>query len=328
MLFEILEKLFSKSEKVMDTLADCKSWLDDHTTVTMAVGTACTLAGTVVACKETIKLVEKKPEIEAKLEVARAESEALKSEGKPCHGPLVKVYGEIAGMAIKTYFGAAALLGAGLFLEWKAHFTDLENTAKWQAAYFGLKASYDKLLQEAKNDENVQKMLAEDAKKRKIESSEDIIGDINGSIIELNSSCKEFFEDNPRANALIVTSIKSALDDKFITRGHIYLNDLIRYLGKKPLKHGWEWVRVRRGAGDKLDFGLGDMDLNGGFINGVDDVCRFLLKDWVPATVMYDKKYKDMPFYIGNDGTVDPTVNGGNGSFDNDALGKKPVIVV
>ena len=277
MLFEILEKLFSKSEKVMDTLADCKTWVDNHTTVTMAVGTAVSLAGTVVACKETVKLMEKKPEFEAELVAARAESEALKAENKPCHAPLIKVYGKIAGSCIKTYAGAAALLGAGLFCQWKAHFTNLENTAKWQAAYMGLKASYDKLENELRGSENGKKFLAEEAKKRKIESGDDIEGDINGSIIEFNGSCKEFFEDNPRANALVVTSIMSALNDKFVVRGHIYLNDLCRYMGRKPLKHGWEWVRVRRGAGDKIDFGLGDSDLNGGFLDGVDDVCRFLL---------------------------------------------------
>lgn len=327
MLFELLSMLFSKSEKVMDKLADCKAWVDDHTTVTMAVGTACTLAGTVVACKETVKLMEKNPEFEAELEVARAESEALKAENKPCHAPLVKVYGKIAASCIKTYAGAAVLMGLGLGLEWKAHFTDLANTAKWEAAYFGLKSSYDALENKLKETEEGKKFLADEAKKKKIDSSDDVEGDINGSIIELNASCSEFFEENPRANALIVTSIMDALTDKFIRRGHIFLNDLCRYMGRKPLKNGWKWVRVRRGAGDKLDFGLGDRELNGGFQDGVDDVCRFLLKDWVPATVLYDKKYKDMPFYIGDDGTVVPDGNQ-SGTFDNDALGVRPVIVV
>ena len=324
MIFEILAKLFEKSDKMMDTIADCKNWIDNHTTVTMAVGTACTVAGTVVACKETVKLIEKKPAFEAAIEAARAESEVLKAENKPCHAPLVKVYGRIAAECLKTYAGAIALTGLGLGLEWKAHFTDLANVAKWQGAYMGLKASYDALEKKVSESEEGKKWLADKAKSKKIDEVE---GDINGSVIEFNGSCKEWFEDNPRANALLVSTIKSALDDKFITRGHIYLNDICRYMGRKPLKHGWEWVRVRRGAGDKLDFGLGDMDLNGGFIDGVDDVCRFLIKDFVPASVMYDKKYKDMPFYLGDDGVVDAS-NPNACTFDNDLLGKQPVVIV
>lgn len=327
MIFEILEKLFSKSEKVMDTLADCKAWMDDHTTVTMAVGTACTVAGTVVACKETVKLMEKKPEFEAELEAARAESEALKAEGKPCHKPLVKVYGKIAGSCLRTYAGAIALTGVGLGLEWTAHFTNLANTAKWQGAYFGLKSSYDALEKKLKETEEGKKFVAEEAKKKKLGENTAVEGDINGSVIEFNSSCKEFFEGNPRANGLIVTSVITALEDKFIRRGHIYLNDICRYLGRKPLKHGWEYVRVRRGANDKLDFGLGDATLNGGFCTGVDDVCRFLIKDFVPASVLYDKKYKDMPFYLGDDGTAE-VLTGGEVRLNNDALGAKPVVIV
>lgn len=327
MIFEILEKLFSKSEKVMDTLADCKAWMDDHTTVTMAVGTACTLAGTVVACKETVKLMEKKPEFEAELAAARAESEALKAEGKPCHKPLVKVYGKIAGSCLRTYAGAIALTGVGLGFEWTAHFTNLANTAKWQGAYFGLKSSYDALEKKLKETEEGQKFVAEEAKKKKLGENVECEGDINGSVIEFNSSCKEFFEGNPRANGLIVTSVITALEDKFIRRGHIYPNDICRYLGRKPLKHGWDYVRVRRGANDKLDFGLGDATLNGGFCTGVDDVCRFLLKDFVPASVMYDKKYKDMPFYLGDDGTAE-ILPGGEVRLNNDALGTKPVVIV
>ena len=182
----------------------------------------------------------------------------------------------------------------------------------------------DALEKKVSESEEGKKWLADKAKSKKIDEVE---GDINGSVIEFNGSCKEWFEDNPRANALLVSTIKSALDDKFITRGHIYLNDICRYMGRKPLKHGWEWVRVRRGAGDKLDFGLGDMDLNGGFIDGVDDVCRFLIKDFVPASVMYDKKYKDMPFYLGDDGVVDAS-NPNACTFDNDLLGKQPVVIV
>ena len=327
MIFEILEKLFSKSEKVMDTLADCKAWMDDHTTVTMAVGTACTVAGTVVACKETVKLMEKKPEFEAELAAARAESEALKAEGKPCHKPLVRVYGKIAGSCLKTYAGAIALTGIGLGFEWTAHFTNLANTAKWQGAYFGLKSSYDALEKKLKETEEGQKFVSEEAKKKKLGENTAVEGDINGSVIEFNSSCKEFFEGNPRANGLIVTSVITALEDKFIRRGHIYLNDICRYLGRKPLKHGWEYVRVRRGANDKLDFGLGDATLNGGFCTGVDDVCRFLIKDFVPATVLYDEKYKDMPFYLGDDGTAE-VLSGGEVRLNNDALGAKPVVIV
>ena len=327
MIFEILEKLFSKSEKVMDTLADCKAWADDHTTVTMAIGTACTLAGTVVACKETVKIMDKKPEFEAELAAARAESEALKAENKPCHAPLLKAHGKIVLSCLKTYAPAIGLTALGLGFEWKAHFTNLANTAKWQTAYFGLKSSYDALEKKLKETEEGQKFVAEEAKKRKLGENETCEGDINGSVIEFNASCKEFYEGNPRTNGLVVMSIMAALEDKFIRRGHIYLNDLCRYLGRKPLKHGWDWVRVRRGAGDKLDFGLGDATLNGGFCSGVDDVCRFLIKDFVPASVMYDKKYKDMPFYLGDDGTAE-VLPGGEVKLNNDALGEKPVVII
>ena len=327
MIFEILAKLFEKSEKVMDTLADCKAWADDHTTVTMAIGTACTLAGTVVACKETVKIMDKKPEFEAELAVARAESEALKAENKPCHAPLLKAHGKIVLSCLKTYAPAIGLTALGLGFEWKAHFTNLANTAKWQTAYFGLKSSYDALEKKLKETEEGQKFVAEEAKKRKLGENETCEGDINGSVIEFNASCKEFYEGNPRTNGLVVMSIMSALEDKFIRRGHIYLNDLCRYLGRKPLKHGWDWVRVRRGAGDKLDFGLGDSTLNGGFCTGVDDVCRFLIKDFVPASVMYDKKYKDMPFYLVDDGTAE-VLPGGEVKLNNDALGEKPVVII
>ena len=327
MIFEILAKLFEKSEKVMDTLADCKAWADDHTTVTMAIGTACTLAGTVVACKETVKIMDKKPEFEAELEAARAESEALKAENKPCHAPLLKAHGKIVLSCLKTYAPAIGLTALGLGFEWKAHFTNLANTAKWQTAYFGLKSSYDALEKKLKETEEGQKFVAEEAKKRKLGENETCEGDINGSVIEFNASCKEFYEGNPRTNGLVVMSIMSALEDKFIRRGHIYLNDLCRYLGRKPLKHGWDWVRVRRGAGDKLDFGLGDSTLNGGFCTGVDDVCRFLIKDFVPASVMYDKKYKDTPFYLGDDGTAE-VLPGGEVKLNNDALGEKPVVII
>lgn len=327
MIFEILTKLFEKSEKVMDTLADCKAWADDHTTVTMAIGTACTLAGTVVACKETVKIMDKKPEFEAELTAARAESEALKAENKPCHAPLLKAHGKIVLSCLKTYAPALGLTALGLGFEWKAHFTNLANTAKWQTAYFGLKSSYDALEKKMKETEEGQKFVAEEAKKRKLGENETCEGDINGSVIEFNASCKEFYEGNPRTNGLVVMSIMSALEDKFIRRGHIYLNDLCRYLGRKPLKHGWDWVRVRRGANDKLDFGLGDSTLNGGFCTGVDDVCRFLIKDFVPASVMYDKKYKDMPFYLGDDGTAE-VLPGGEVKLNNDALGEKPVVII
>lgn len=327
MIFEFLAKIFDKSEKIMDHLSDAKAWIDDHTTVTMAIGTACTLAGTVVACKETVKFIEKKPEFEEKLTAARAESEALKAEGKPCHKPLIRVYGELAGSALKTYAGAIVLTGVGMALEWKAHFTNLENIAKWEGAYFGLKSSYDALERKLKETEEGKKFVAEEVKKKKLGENMAVEGDINGSVIEFNASCKEFFEGNPRTNGLVVMSVMSALEDKFIRRGHIYLNDLCRYLGRKPLKHGWDYVRVRRGAGDKLDFGLGDATLNGGFCSGVDDVCRFLIKDFVPASVMYDKKYKDMPFYLGDDGTAE-VLPGGEVKLNNDALGEKPVVII
>ena len=52
-----------------------------------------------------------------------------------------------------------------------------------------------------------------------------------------------------------------------------------------------------------------------------------LEKDFVPASVMYDKKYKDMPFYLGDDGTAE-VLPGGEVKLNNDALGEKPVVII
>lgn len=325
MIFELLMKVFGKKDELMGTLADCKNWIDNHAEVTFAASMAVSAVGTVVACKETAELIEKKPEFEAKLEVARAESEALKAAGQPYHKPLARAYGKMALDVIHGYRWAIALKVLGVGGAAKSFGTVVSQRNKITAAYIGLKESHDKLLKKLENDEKFKKEQAEEAKKKVIESDKQLEGDINGTVIEFNGTCKQFFEDNPRANMLVVTSIMATLEDRFMKRNHIYPNDLITLMSKKPLKHGYDYVRVRRGANDKLDFGLDNYDLNAGFIDGVDPVCRFLLKDFVPVSVMYDEKYKDAPFYIGNDGTVD--VEGGT-VFDNDAFGKKPCVVI
>lgn len=325
MIFELLMKVFGKKDELMDTVADAKNWLDEHSEITFGVGMAVSAVGTALTIKETVDLVAKKPEFEAELEAARTESEALKAAGQPYHKPLFRVYGKLTKDVIKGYRWAIITKIAGEGLKIKGFTTVVSQKNKITAAYIGLKESYDKLLKKTEGNENIKKELAEEAKKRTIESGDDLVGDINGSVLEFNSTCSQFFTDNPRANMLVVTSVIEHLKDRFMKRNHIYPNDLVILLGKKPLKHGYDYVRVRRGAGDMFDFGLDDYDLNGGFIDGVDDVCRFIFKDFVPVSVMYDEKYKDAPFYIGNDGTVD--VEGGT-VFDNDALGKKPVVIV
>ena len=325
MIFELLEKIFGKKDEFMDTIADAKNWIDNHSEITYGVGMVVSAVGTALTIKETIELVEKKPEIEAKLEAARAESEVLKAAGKPYHKPIFKVYGKLAGDIIKTYRWSLISKAVGEGLKLKGFTTVISQRNKIMGAYIGLKESYDRLLKETENNKDVHKKLMEEAKEKKIDSEKGFEGDINGSVLEFNETCKQFFKDNPRANMLVVTSIMEHLNDRFMKRNHIYPNDLVILLGKQPLKHGYDYVRVRRGAGDKLDFGLDDYELNAGFIDGVDDVCRFIFKDFVPVSVMYDPKYKDAPFYIGNDGTV--SVEDGC-VFDNDALGKKPVVIV
>lgn len=260
--------------------------------IMFAGGIGGVLAGTVLACRATLKLSEALPEMKDDLDAARTLSDP--NEKKKA---VASVYAVNTGRVVKMYAPAVVVTGASIGALTGSHVTLTRRNAGLTAAYAAVQKAYDDYRERVKND------LGEEKELDIYHSAKtDVIEDENGKKVAVKtvdpntfSPYAVFFDKsstewqkNPELNKVFILCQQKFANDLLRAQGHVTLNDVYDSLRLPRTKAGFVvgWVLNDDGSGDNyIDFGVFEAR-NADFVNGYE---TSPLLDFNVDGVIYDK---------------------------------------
>ena len=247
--------------------------------ILMVAGVIGTVAGAVMACKETLELGDvldecKQEKIELEEQYAMCEEyseDALKKDQ-------VKLTIKQAAKIVKLYAPSVIMEITSIGVIFASNDIMRKRNASMAAAYATLNSMYKRYRQnviesygeEVDNDmrfgvkhEKVTE-IDEDGNKVKIDAR---IVDLDNTALAISdysrffqSGCKGFDASSGRYNLLYLKGIQAMFNNKLIADGYVMLNDVYRELGFDTIPEGWSigWVYDETNPiGDNyIDFGL------------------------------------------------------------------------
>lgn len=282
---------------------DFKNNVEGHTGVLTGVGIIAGLAGTIFACRATLKIANEAEEHKKLVDDTKANCAELALDDKTTHKEVMKAYRHIGVDYVRKFWPAVGLLVAGYGLIIKAHNIEVAKNEALMSAYIGLEQLFNKYrarVAEQVGDEREQQIY----KQAKIDQAEEnIIGQYSGpyrdgSYLLYNESCKEYQEGCPQANDFMITTIQQELNMKFATFAPVYLNDVMRACGHEEVNGGWQWVKAK-GLTDGFDFKIHDADYNPefakgyGFVKGQEPIAKLYLNGFVHVSQLYSAEYRN-----------------------------------
>ena len=247
--------------------------------ILMVAGVIGTVAGAVMACKETLELEDvldeckqEKMELEEQYAMCEEYSEdALKKDQ-------VKLTIKQAAKIVKLYAPSVIMEATSIGVIFASNDIMRKRNASMAAAYATLNSMYKRYRQnviesygeEVDNDmrfgvkhEKVTE-IDEDGNKVKIDAR---IVDLDNTALAISdysrffqSGCKGFDASSGRYNLLYLKGIQAMFNNKLIADGYVMLNDVYRELGFDTIPEGWSigWVYDETNPiGDNyIDFGL------------------------------------------------------------------------
>ena len=247
--------------------------------ILMVAGVIGTVAGAVMACKETLELgdvldecKQEKMELEEQYAMCEQYSEdALKKDQ-------VKLTLKQAAKIVKLYAPSVIMEVTSIGVIFASNDIMRKRNASMAAAYATLNSMYKRYRQnviESYGEEVDKDMrfgvkhekvteIDEDGNKVKIDAR---IVDLDNTALAISdysrffqSGCKGFDESSGRYNILYLKGIQAMFNNKLIADGYVMLNDVYRELGFDTIPEGWSigWVYDEENPiGDNyIDFGL------------------------------------------------------------------------
>ena len=247
--------------------------------ILMVAGVIGTVAGAVMACKETLELgdvldecKQEKMELEEQYAMCEEYSEdALKKDQ-------VKLTIKHAAKIVKLYAPSVIMEVTSIGVIFASNDIMRKRNASMAAAYATLNSMYKRYRQnviESYGEEVDKDMrfgvkhekvteIDEDGNKVKIDAR---IVDLDNTALAISdysrffqSGCKGFDASSGRYNLLYLKGIQAMFNNKLIADGYVMLNDVYRELGFDTIPEGWSigWVYDESNPiGDNyIDFGL------------------------------------------------------------------------
>ena len=247
--------------------------------ILMVAGVIGTVAGAVMACKETLELEDvldeckqEKMELEEQYATCEEYSEdALKKDQ-------VKLTIKQAAKIVKLYAPSVIMEATSIGVIFASNDIMRKRNASMAAAYATLNSMYKRYRQnviESYGEEVDKDMrfgvkhekvteIDEDGNKVKIDAR---IVDLDNTALAISdysrffqSGCKGFDASSGRYNLLYLKGIQAMFNNKLIADGYVMLNDVYRELGFDTIPEGWSigWVYDEANPiGDNyIDFGL------------------------------------------------------------------------
>ena len=247
--------------------------------ILMVAGVIGTVAGAVMACKETLELEDvldeckqEKMELEEQYAMCEQYSEdALKKDQ-------VKLTIKQAVKIVKLYAPSVIMEATSIGVIFASNDIMRKRNASMAAAYATLNSMYKRYRQnviESYGEEVDKDMrfgvkhekvteIDEDGNKVKIDAR---IVDLDNTALAISdysrffqSGCKGFDASSGRYNLLYLKGIQAMFNNKLIADGYVMLNDVYRELGFDTIPEGWSigWVYDETNPiGDNyIDFGL------------------------------------------------------------------------
>ena len=247
--------------------------------ILMVAGVIGTVAGAVMACKETLELEnvldeckQEKMELEEQYAMCEEYSEdALKKDQ-------VKLTIKQAAKIVKLYAPSVIMEATSIGVIFASNDIMRKRNASMAAAYATLNSMYKRYRQnviESYGEEVDKDMrfgvkhekvteIDEDGNKVKIDAR---IVDLDNTALAISdysrffqAGCKGFDASSGRYNLLYLKGIQAMFNNKLIADGYVMLNDVYRELGFDTIPEGWSigWVYDEANPiGDNyIDFGL------------------------------------------------------------------------
>ena len=247
--------------------------------ILMVAGVIGTVAGAVMACKETLELEDvldeckqEKMELEEQYAMSEQYSEdALKKDQ-------VKLTIKQVAKIVKLYAPSVIMEATSIGVIFASNDIMRKRNASMAAAYATLNSMYKRYRQnviESYGEEVDKDMrfgvkhekvteIDEDGNKVKIDAR---IVDLDNTALAISdysrffqSGCKGFDASSGRYNLLYLKGIQAMFNNKLIADGYVMLNDVYRELGFDTIPEGWSigWVYDEANPiGDNyIDFGL------------------------------------------------------------------------
>ena len=247
--------------------------------ILMVAGVIGTVAGAVMACKETLELEDvldecKQEKMELKEQYAMCEEyseDALKKDQ-------VKLTIKQAAKIVKLYAPSVIMEVTSIGVIFASNDIMRKRNASMAAAYATLNSMYKRYRQnviESYGEEVDKDMrfgvkhekvteIDEDGNKVKIDAR---IVDLDNTALAISDysrffqmGCKGFDASSGRYNLLYLKGIQAMFNNKLIADGYVMLNDVYRELGFDTIPEGWSigWVYDETNPiGDNyIDFGL------------------------------------------------------------------------
>ena len=247
--------------------------------ILMVAGVIGTVAGAVMACKETLELEDvldeckqEKMELEEQYAMCEEYSEDALKKDK------VKLTIKQAAKIVKLYAPSVIMEATSIGVIFASNDIMRKRNASMAAAYATLNSMYKRYRQnviESYGEEVDKDMrfgvkhekvteIDEDGNKVKIDAR---IVDLDNTALAISdysrffqSGCKGFDASSGRYNLLYLKGIQAMFNNKLIADGYVMLNDVYRELGFDTIPEGWSigWVYDESNPiGDNyIDFGL------------------------------------------------------------------------
>lgn len=259
--------------------------LKKHAPEIMIVGgCGATIVGTVLACKETLKLEETLDEVNNDIQAVKNNDEADKKE-------LAVVYAKGAGKVAKLYAPAVITTGAGIGLILGGNKGWKKQNAAAIAAYAAVDSMYKKYRQNViekygeqedfnmrfgAKEEVIEEVVTDAKGKSKVvKKKETVVNDYD----DYSEYARWFDESNPNwdkdpeYNLCFLNGVQNMCNNRLYANGYLFLNDVYDALGMERSLAGqfvgWVYDEKDPMGDNRIKFGIyNDIERNRAFVNG------------------------------------------------------------
>lgn len=280
--------LLKLPQPVAKTIAKGTTTVKKHLPeILLVAGTGCVIAGTVVACKNTIKAVDALDERKKDMEVIRKAKEEGKTEAGETYSEddykkdTIMVAKKTGLELVKAYAPAAALEGVGLAMIFKSHGIMRDRFTGVAAAYTSLNTAYQNYRQRVRDtvgeqaEDDIYKGITretidvtevdENGKKKKVKKEVVKQNYVDQFSIIFDDGCTGWTK-SPEMNKARVLSVQEYCNQILQIRGYLYLKDIYEEFGidtrnNKALHYiGWFYDPDDPTCHNYVDFGLGNTE--------------------------------------------------------------------
>lgn len=297
-------------EKASRLIAKASFKIKKHSPeILLATGIVASVAGTVVACKATLKvdavIKEHKENVEKINEGLNNEELKDVYNENDAKKDLTKAYAITAGKLIRLYAPAIALEAISISCLVGSHTILKKRNVALMTAYTVLENSYkkyrknviDKLGKDADDEFRLgiktEEVETTDEKgKKKKETVTKIDNDSPSVYAKFFDELSDYYRKDPNYNLLFLKKQQNWANDRLRAQGYLFLNDVYESLGipKTPDGQfvGWIYNPEDKTIDSYVDFGIydGKDESKRRFVNGLE---KAILLDFNVDGVMYDK---------------------------------------